>query len=140
MQLTRQTDFAFRTLIYLAAQPPEALVKIQQICAVFELSPNHLSKIVNKLARLGYIDSQRGRGGGLRLGAAPKDINVGAVARDMEPTLDPVDCSGLKCALLPRCRLKGVFAEASAAFIGVMDTYTLADLIEGELKVVRGLG
>lgn len=140
MQLTRQTDFAFRALIYLAAQPPDALVKIQQICDVFDISPNHLSKVVNKLARLGYIDSHRGRGGGLRLGEAPEKINVGRVAREMEPTLDPVDCSGLECVLLPRCRLKGVFAEASAAFIGVMDAYTLADLVEGEMKVLKGLG
>lgn len=140
MQLNRQTDFAFRTLLYLAAQPAQSLVQIRHICEVFEISPNHLSKVVNKLARLGYIDSQRGRGGGLRLGMAPEQISVGEVVRHMEPTLDPIACEGLECALLPRCRLKGVLAEAAAAFIGVLDSYTLEDLVAGELKVLRGLG
>jgi len=140
MQLTRQTDFAFRTLIYLAAAPTESLVQIREICEVFDISSNHLSKVVNKLARLGYIDSQRGRGGGVKLGMAPEKINVGAVVREMESTLEPIDCEGLECVLLPRCRLKGVLAEGAAAFIAVLDAYTLADLVEGELKVLRGLG
>lgn len=139
MQLNRQTDYAFRTLIYLAAQPADTRVQVRQVNDVFKISANHLSKVVNKLANLGYIESYRGRGGGIHLAQAPKDINVGEVVRAMEPTLNPIDCEGLECALLPSCRLKSVLSDASDAFVAVLDSYTLADLVEGELKVLRGL-
>ena len=140
MQLTRQTDFAFRTLLYLAAQPEEELQQIRHICTVFDISSNHLSKVVNKLANLGYIESHRGRGGGIRLGKEPGKINVGEVVRAMEPTLRPINCSALQCVLLPGCQLKTLLAEASDAFIHTLDQHTLEDLVQSDIKVLRGLG
>jgi Rrf2 family nitric oxide-sensitive transcriptional repressor len=139
MHLTRQTDFAIRTLVYLAAKPPEDLVQVRQICDLFEISSNHLPKVVNKLANLGYIESQRGRGGGIRLGRKMQDINIGEVVRDMEPTLSPVNCYEPHCVLLPNCRFKAVLADASTAFIDTIEKYTLADLVDQEIEVLRGL-
>lgn len=139
MHITRHTDFALRALIYLATRPQGELVQIRQICELFGVSINHLSKIVNELAKSGYIESQRGRNGGIRLGKHPRDINVGALVRLMEPTLTPIDCDQPRCILSRHCRFKAVLTEASNAFIATIDKYTLADLVDGEVDVLRGL-
>ncbi len=134
MHLTRQTDFALRTMIYLASRPPNTLVSVREICEVFELSNNHLSKIVNKLANEGFINSQRGRGGGISLGKPMEDICVGDLVRLMEPLTDLVDCNKPRCALLPDCRFRSILSEASQSFIAVFDQYTLADLVNTETQ------
>lgn len=139
MHITRHTDFALRALIYLAARPEGDLVQIRQICDLFEISINHLSKIVNKLTQAGYIDSRRGRNGGIRLGKPARDINVGALVRLMEPSLTPINCNEPRCILLPHCIFKSVLSEASRAFIETIDRYTLADLIDRDIKVLRRL-
>jgi Rrf2 family transcriptional regulator, nitric oxide-sensitive transcriptional repressor len=136
VHLTRQTDFALRTLIFLASQPADALIQIRQICEVFDIPRNHLSKVVNKLANLGYVDSHRGRGGGIRLGREATDINIGALVRDMEPTLFPINCEEPACVLLPACRFRSVLGEASKAFINTLDGYALSDLMDSEVKVL----
>ncbi|ARN73641.1 Rrf2 family transcriptional regulator [Oceanicoccus sagamiensis] len=134
MHLTRQTDFALRTMIYLASRPAGALVSVREICEQFGLSANHLSKIVNKLANEGFILSRRGRGGGISLGRPAEDIGVGELVRLMEPLNDLVDCTTPRCILLPGCQFKGILAEASQAFIAVFDQYTLADLVDSETQ------
>ena len=139
MHITRHTDFALRTLIYLAAMPEEELVQVRQISQLFDLSNNHLSKVVNELANLGFLESRRGRGGGIRLGKPAGAINVGEVVRAMEPSLTPINCHEPKCILLPHCRFRSVLAEASDAFINTIDKYTLDDLIEGKVEALRGL-
>jgi Rrf2 family transcriptional regulator, nitric oxide-sensitive transcriptional repressor len=136
MHLTRQTDFALRTLIYLAALPLGERVQIKGICEDFEISANHLSKVVNKLANIGYIDSLRGRGGGIRLGMPASEINIGDIVRMIEPTLNPVNCYEPHCALLPACRFKSILAQASKAFVDTISRYTLEDLVDGGLDVL----
>ena len=137
MHLTRQTDFALRTMIYLAALPPGERVQIRTVCERFEIAPSHLSKIVNKLANSGYIDSLRGRGGGIRLGREAADINVGALVQLMEPSLTPINCESPRCVLLPGCRFRIVLGKASKAFIDTIAGYTLEDLVDGEREALR---
>lgn len=139
MQLTRHTDYAVRTLIFLAAGPADELVQIKRICEVFDISVNHLSKVVNELVNKGYVESQRGRGGGIRLGKPAEEVNIGDVVRAMEPSLNPIDCQRLNCALLPNCRFKSILADASAAFIETIDGYTLSDLVDTRAQALRGL-
>ncbi|ABV39076.1 transcriptional regulator, BadM/Rrf2 family [Shewanella sediminis HAW-EB3] len=137
MQLTRYTDFGIRTLMYLAIQPDrEELFRISEITEVFELSPNHVSKIVHHLGKLGYLETIRGKSGGFRLGMSPKDINVGKLVRVLENSLAPIDCSKPYCRFTPSCQLKGVLADAVAAYLAVIDAYTLEDIVSNkdELK------
>ncbi|RTR37273.1 Rrf2 family transcriptional regulator [Shewanella canadensis] len=137
MQLTRYTDFGIRTLMYLAIQPDrEELFRISEITEVFELSPNHVSKIVHHLGKLGYLETIRGKSGGFRLGMSPKDINVGKLVRVLENSLAPIDCSKPYCRFTPSCQLKGVLADAVAAYLAVIDGYTLDDIVSNrdELK------
>jgi len=138
MRLTRYTDYAMRVLIHLAARPGE-LCSIGEISRGYGISQNHLMKVVNDLARAGYIASSRGRTGGIRLGRPPEEINVGAVVRHTEEGFALVDCGS--CMIAPACGLPGVLNQALAAFMGVLDRYSLADLAvrKAELRGLFGL-
>ena len=125
MRLTRYTDYAMRVLTYLAVRPDD-LCSIGEISRTYAISQNHLMKVVNDLARAGFIASARGRGGGIRLGRPAEEINVGAVVRHTEEGFDLVDCGS--CVIAPACGVNAMLNEALAAFMGVLDRYTLADL------------
>ncbi|MES2043488.1 MAG: Rrf2 family transcriptional regulator [Pseudomonadota bacterium] len=126
MRLTRYTDYAMRVLLYLGARP-ERLCSIAEIAGAYRVSQNHLMKVVNDLVRQGYVASARGRFGGIRLGRPADEINVGAVIRHTEDGFELVDCGG--CVIAPACGLAGALTEALAAFMTVLDSYTLADLL-----------
>lgn len=126
MRLTRYTDYAMRVLLYLGAGP-DRLCSIAEISRAYGISQNHLMKVVNDLVNAGYLVSVRGRGGGVRLGLAPAEINVGAVVRHAEDGFDLVDCG--PCVIAPACGLAGALHEALAAFMAVLDGYTLQDLL-----------
>lgn len=129
MQLTKHTDYAFRVLIYLASLPATQLVKIQEVADLFAISRNHMMKIVNKLARAGYIQSVRGNQGGIRLGMLAETINLRQVLELMEATLLPVNCHVPLCKLEKNCRLKGVLFQAQAEYLRTIEQYTLADIV-----------
>lgn len=131
MRLTRHADYALRTLMYLGVQG-EARATIEQIATAHRISRNHLMKVVNRLAALGYVEAVRGRGGGLRLAKAPDAISVGAVVRAMEDNFELVECfapTGNTCVITPACGLKRLLGEAVQAFLAVLDRHTLADLL-----------
>lgn len=130
MRLTRYTDYALRTLIYVGLHEPRQS-SIAEIARAYGISESHLTKVVHQLGRLGLIRTIRGRGGGLRLARAPSEIVVGAVVRQTEDDLALVECfSGGACAITAPCRLRRILGEALSAFLAVLDRYTLADLIE----------
>jgi Rrf2 family transcriptional regulator, nitric oxide-sensitive transcriptional repressor len=131
MRLTTFSDYAFRVLIYLGSTP-QGLATIADIAAAYGISENHLMKVVHRLARLGYIETVRGKGGGMRLARAPGAINVGEVLRAAEEGFDLVECMGQResdCRILRVCALHGALGKAVAAFLKVLDGYTLADLV-----------
>ncbi len=122
--------------MYLAIQPErETLFRIAEITEVFDLSPNHVSKIVHHLGKLGYLQTIRGKSGGFRLGMAPEKINVGELVRALENSLAPIDCSKPYCRLTPACQLKGVLAQAVNAYLAVLDRYTLADIVSNQQEL-----
>ncbi len=133
MHITRYTDYSLRVLMYVALKG-EALSTIREIAESYDISKNHLMKVVQELNSKGYLYAIRGKNGGLRLRGAPEEINLGELVRSTEQDLTLVECfgSGSQCALTPACRLKGVLAEALEAFFRVLDSYTLADLVAPE--------
>jgi len=136
MQLTRHTDYAIRTLIYLGDLPAGERAQIQAICEHFAISQNHLSKVVNQLAREGFVDTLRGRGGGICLAKAPTAINLGELIRKTENSLQLIDCNKPPCTLRANCRFKDILGEAMTAFLATMDGYTLADILDSELQAL----
>lgn len=129
MQLTQQTDYALRILMYAAAHP-ERLVNITEIAELYGISRSHLTKIVANLASSQYLESIRGNKGGIRLNRSADKINIGEIIRRFEP-LAIVDCMSKtrSCVITPNCKLKHVFFEATDAFLKTFDQYTLADMI-----------
>lgn len=132
MQLTNYTEYALRVLLFLGALEPGEKTNIKEISQTFSISENHLSKIVYELGKLGYIETIRGRNGGIRLAKQPEEINIGAVVRKTEENLSLVECfasHGNHCVLTPVCQLKSVLHEALEAFLRVLDAYALSDLL-----------
>lgn len=130
MRLTRYTDYSLRVLIYLAVRP-EGFATVQSIAGAYGISRNHLMKVVQALNQRGYIDTVRGKGGGMCLRLAPEKINVGRVVRDMESELALVECFGPanRCVITPDCALKHLLSHALQSFLAVLDGATLADLV-----------
>lgn len=130
MQLTKQTDFAFRVLLYVGQLPEEELATIREICDFYDISQNHVAKVVVKLTRLGYLQSIRGKKGGIRLAQPADQINLASVVEHFESTMQPVNCMAPRCTIVASCRLKGVLHEAMTAFTQTLAAKTLADLLD----------
>ncbi|QHC37087.1 Rrf2 family transcriptional regulator [Komagataeibacter xylinus] len=133
MRLTLHTDYALRTLLYMGLHA-DRRVSIHEIASAYDISENHLVKVIHRLSRLGLVDARRGRGGGLVLGHAPEDIRIGDVVRQTEDDLQLVHCEpshpdGNCCILSEMCKLRGVLSTALSAFMSVLDSTTLADLL-----------
>lgn len=93
MRLTNYSDYALRSLIYLATKPdPYLLANISDIANSYHISKSHLTKIIHQLGQLGYIDSVRGKNGGIRLARSPDDINLGVLIKQIEPDFALVEC------------------------------------------------
>ena len=130
MRLTIYTDYALRTLMYLAVHR-DRLVTIQDIADLHGIAKNHLTKVVHQLGLLGVVETVRGRNGGLKLGKEPSQINIGAVVRNTEPDFYMAECFNRtknECVLTPSCVLKGVLSSATAAYLAVLDGVTLENL------------
>jgi Rrf2 family nitric oxide-sensitive transcriptional repressor len=136
MQLTRYSDYSLRVLIYLARRP-EQFATIEEISQAYGISKAHLMKVVHQLGRAGFLETLRGRGGGLRLARPPEEITVGDVIHHTEGRMDLVECfdpGTSHCRIQPVCGLRGVLEEALDAFLKTLDRYTLADLVARRRK------
>lgn len=141
MHLTRHTDYALRLLMLLALRP-DRRVTIAEIARRFGISRNHLMKVAQRLGAQGYLDTVRGKGGGLTLAQAPGSIRLGRVVRDGESGFPLAECfqAGSHCPIESGCRLKPVLGDALSAFLRVLDGYTLRDLVEDRTQLGRLLG
>jgi Rrf2 family nitric oxide-sensitive transcriptional repressor len=133
MQLTLHTDYALRTLILLAVRAPERLT-VADVSQTFDVSEHHLLKVVQHLAELGYVDTQRGKAGGVRLAVDPALVNLGQLVRETEAELGVVGClreGSSPCVIEPACHLKLVLRHATERFLESLAAWTLADLLKG---------
>ena len=131
MRLTVQTDFALRTLMFLTASEGHQTIEI--IAKHYGISKNHLMKVAQRLVAEGYVESVRGRGGGLALARAPEALNLGKIVRTFEDVGTFVECfdpvTNL-CAATPACGLKHILAGGVAAFMAHLDQFSVADLVK----------
>lgn len=141
MRLTLHSDYSLRVLMYLVVFP-ERLATAEQIAAAYDISHHHITKVVQRLARLGFVKTMRGRKGGIRLAMPPDEISVGAVVRATEEDFDLVECfrSKTACRITPVCRLQGALHDALDAYLGVLDAWTLAEIATNKSGLARHLG
>lgn len=134
MKLTIYTDYSLRVLIYLALHENK-LTNIKTIANTYNISQNHLKKVVHHLGQLGYLENIRGRNGGIKLAIEPKNINIGSVVRKTEDDFYLVECfneAQNRCVISSDCLLKHVLLKATKAFLQILDQYTLYDLIKNK--------
>ncbi|HSS12325.1 MAG TPA: Rrf2 family transcriptional regulator [Rhizomicrobium sp.] len=139
MRLTYHADYALRLLMYAALKDGE-LVQIQEVADAYGISKNHLMKVAFQLGKLDFLDTVRGRNGGLRLARPPEAIVIGDVVRKAEEDFTLVECFDPKsnaCVITGPCRLRGVLREALNAYLAVLDQYTLADLVKPRSALSR---
>lgn len=141
MQLSRFSDYALRTLLYLGANKNEKAT-LAMVSEYYDISLDHLRKVVHELAKLNYLKTYRGKHGGFELQYTPNEINLGEVLKQTEGMSPLIDCGSQPCRLDPVCTLKGILAEAQRAFFTTLEQYTLADLLRSrkmqkELRIVN---
>lgn len=131
MQLTQFSDYSLRLTIYLAAHPGR-LVSVEEVSRAYGISRHHLVKVVQMLTDLSVVQTQRGRGGGMRLAKPPSEINIGWLIRETEPHLDLVECfdpATNTCPIASACGLKGILHRAKQAFLDVLDGYSVDQMV-----------
>ena len=131
MRLTDYTDYALRLLMHLGFNPGK-LITVREIAEIHGISHNHLTKIAHQLGVLGVLRTLRGRAGGIQLARPPEQIMLWSVIRMTEPDFQMVDCFAAtesNCVLAGRCRLKGLLAEATDAYLERLDKVPLSALL-----------
>jgi len=135
MRLSLQTDYALRTLLYLATRSGRTTVA--DVAGFFGISAHHVGKVVHQLGRLGYVTNHRGPGGGIVLARRPAEVSVGRVVLDFEGNMHLLDCvevPGL-CVIQPGCTLRGVLAEAERQQMDYLNGVTLESLLPDPLDL-----
>jgi len=137
MRLALQTDYALRTLIYLAGRPGRS--NVQAVADFYQISRDHVAKVVRRLGQLGYIRNIRGAGGGIELARRADDIRVGQVVLDFEGQMHLLECVGTDevCVIQPGCRLRRVLAEAERIQVEYLQAVRLSDVIQGDGQLVQ---
>ncbi|MFM0325885.1 Rrf2 family transcriptional regulator [Caballeronia glebae] len=150
MRLTDYTDYSLRVLLYLSVRP-SGLSTIQEISDAYGISKNHLMKIVQQLGELGWVETVRGRNGGLRIASRTNDLTIGDIVRETESDFALVGCLASesanletsphqRCVIQPSCRLRGVLALARDAFLAELDKHTIGELAQPANDLARLLG
>jgi len=129
MRLTRFSDIGLRVLMYLARSPRGDLVTVAEFSQQFDVPHNHVVKVIGALARHGWVQTTRGRHGGIQLQTAPESMRVGDIMRTLEGDKEAVDCTGLDCRLAGNCFLRHALRAAVDAFYESMNRHTVADLV-----------
>jgi len=128
MQLSRHSDYTLRVLMYLAARPDERAT-LARVAKFYDISHEHLRKVVYGLAKMGYIHTFQGKGGGFELAHAPAKINIGSLLKALENDRPLIDCVGLSCRLAAACSLNSALSQARDAFFDTLSKFSLADLV-----------
>ena len=134
MQLTTFTDYGLRCLMYLAARPAR-LASVKEIAAYYAISRHHLVKVVYRLVQLGYVESSKGKGGGIKLAKHPETIRLGDIIEQLEPNMETVECFNPNtngCRISDACQLRSYLFEAGRSFLDTLNQYTLADTVSSQ--------
>ena len=126
MRLNRFTDIGLRSLMYLATQARQEPITVGELAQQLNVSRSHMVKVVHRLGQLGWVQTQRGQGGGLWLAEAALTVGLGQVVRVLEDEDFPVDCAQPACPLDGGCVLQGALDRAMKAFYAELDKLTLS--------------
>lgn len=136
MKLSLFSDYALRILMFAAIKGES--FRVDEVTAAYGISRNHVAKVIHTLAQLGYLDTRRGRGGGIQLARPAAEIRIGKLVRQTEDQPIVVECfdpATNTCPISGSCLLKGVLAEAVNAFYATLDRYTLQELVSGPQRI-----
>ena len=141
MRLTRQSNYAIRTLVYCAVNEP-GLSRVSEVARAYGISELFLFKLIKPLVNHGLLQTVRGRHGGIRLGMPADEITLLDTIRLTEENFALAECfeDGADCPLIGECDLNGALREALGAFFEVLSSYTIADLAQKKRSIRERLG
>jgi Rrf2 family iron-responsive transcriptional regulator len=143
MRLTRQSNYAIRTLVYCAVNAP-GLSRIADIARAHSISELFLFKLIKPLVENGLLETVRGRKGGIRLGRPASEITLLDTIKLTEENFTMAECfeggTDVNCPLADSCDLNGALREALGAFFEVLDSYSIADLADKRKHLRERLG
>ncbi len=142
MQLTQYTDYSLRVLIFLGINPGRRCT-ITEISEAFKINRNHLVKVVHNLSSTDWVKTIRGKSGGMELAMPPDQINIGNVVDYTEPNSTLLECFDVEtntCPILPACALRHALYKAQKAFMDVLASYTLEDILHNRTEISILLG
>jgi Rrf2 family transcriptional regulator, nitric oxide-sensitive transcriptional repressor len=136
MRLATFTDYSLRVLIFLALKEDE-LSTVAEIADKYQISKNHLIKVVHNLSTMQIIESFKGKGGGISLAIPPDKINIGKIVRELESESYLLECFGTnsECKINPVCKLKAALKQAENNFFKTLESYTLADIMTNQRQL-----
>ncbi|MDX2320756.1 MAG: Rrf2 family transcriptional regulator [Moritella sp.] len=129
VKITTYTDFGIRTLMYLSTLPKGQRSSSAEVANVYDASRNHIAKVIAHLSALNYIESSRGKNGGIWLAKSPSEINIGQLVRALEHNLKGIDANASDCDIVPTSQLRKVLETGIDAFLQTLDQYYLTDLL-----------
>ncbi|MGB1091984.1 MAG: RrF2 family transcriptional regulator [Oceanobacter sp.] len=140
MQLTRFTDYGLRILLHFGSTGLNDRRSLASLSDMYNMNHHHVNKVSQKMAALGWIQSSRGKSGGITVEQHVMELSLAEIVRELEANLMPIDCKGLECPLAGNCKLQGVLGEALQAFLAVLGKYHLKDVIDSDLQILKLLG
>jgi Rrf2 family transcriptional regulator, nitric oxide-sensitive transcriptional repressor len=132
MKMTRFSDIGLRVLMYLAQKDCSLPTTVSEVSAQFDVPHNHMVKVVGALAKTGWIETLRGRNGGIFLAVDSSKLLIGEVLRTLEGDTEVIDCEGIGCRLSQNCHLRNALKMGLNAFYTAMNQYTLSDMVAGQ--------
>jgi Rrf2 family nitric oxide-sensitive transcriptional repressor len=130
MKLNHFTDFSMRVLIYLNQKKDSQQGSLDELATAFEISRNHLVKVVQFLAANQLVNTKRGKSGGITIAEKANEIRLGDLIHLLEQDDSPIiNCDAKPCIFKTHnCKLKSLFNKAYLAFIESLNESNLADL------------
>lgn len=131
MKLSLYTDNTLKVLLYVASHPEQRCTRLE-IAEYFNLSVEHLRKVIHQLNLWGYLATFSGRNGGIELAKNASEINIGEVISKTEKQMTMFDCKNQNCRLLPSCSLNHILYQAQQSFFQELHQHTLASLLDNK--------
>jgi len=138
LRFTKRADYGLMAIHYIASHQEDGAVSSKRIAETLNIPQELLAKILQRLAKKGFIVSQNGPKGGYVLTRTPGEITVGQVIRTLEGPINIVSClDDFDCPQLPRCSLRRPVQKIQASISYLLDTMTLAELMGDSVPVLE---
>ncbi len=131
LKLTKKTDYALMSINYMSYRKDLFVANTRSIAEIYNIPRELLAKILQKLAKEGFIESQNGPKGGYTLLKDPSEITLGEVIRAIEGPIQIVRCieGDSTCSQTEQCTIQSPLRKIESHIVDYLDTITIDKII-----------